>query len=185
MKRHGSQCLVGTVLLFENICCVLCQITTCERAACFLSSFATVCSVICTLHGPVSGLSGEHSQLVSMNFLSCNRRGKSVAVKESVVRLRASTVTQITFNSSVWNYCDTRFATPSNLNSPAIISWIRMFSTWKSVSSHLRHPQCLLALQEMITSWKTPVPSLQEEHRVAGEMLQVSGVKEGISFPST
>lgn len=120
MKRHGSQCLVGIVLLFENICWVLCQITTCEGAACFLSSLATVCSVICTLHGPVLGLSGEHSQLVSMNFLSGNRRGRSVAVKESVVRLRASTVTQITFNSCVWNYCHTRFATSPNLNSPAI-----------------------------------------------------------------
>lgn len=120
MKRRGSQCLVGIVLLFENICWVLCQITTCEGAACFLSSLATVCSVICTLHGPVLGLSGEHSQLVSMNFLSGNRRGRSVAVKESVVRLRASTVTQITFNSCVWNYCHTRFTALSNLNLPAI-----------------------------------------------------------------
>lgn len=76
---------------------------------------------------------------VSMNFLSCNRRGKSVAVKESEVRLRASTVTQITFNSFVWNYCDTRFATPSNQNSPAIISWMwigNMNMNWRLIGNY-------------------------------------------------
>lgn len=36
----------------------------------------------------------------------------------------------------------------------------------------------------MVTSWETLVPSLQEEHGVAGELLQVSGMEEGISFPS-
>lgn len=47
--RHGTQCLIGIVLLSENIYRVPSQITTCERRTCFLSSFATVCLVICTL----------------------------------------------------------------------------------------------------------------------------------------
>lgn len=127
------------------------------------------------LYSPVGQFQGEKSsQVVFMSFLSRKRKKRqSVAVKELVVRLRASTVTQITFNSFVWNYSDSRFTTPFNLNSLAIISWIWMLmsSICKLVSSHLRHPQYLLSPQKMIASWKTLVSSPQDKDGMAGELL--------------